>query len=65
VAEEEEPRDASTFYADQNRFLEQKKAKEEYLKAQLLEKEQMMKEQGPKVNRKSMQLLQQRQQRIE
>ena len=52
--EEEQPRDAEKFYADQNRFLEQKRAKEEFLKAQKLEKEKMMKEKAPKVNKKSM-----------
>lgn len=55
--EEEQPRDAEKFYADQNRFLEQKRAKEEFLKAQKLEEEKMMKEKAPKINKKSMQIL--------
>jgi hypothetical protein len=35
--EEEEPRDFDKFVADQNRFLEQKRAKEDFYKAQQLE----------------------------
>ena len=52
--EDDMPRDAEKFYADQNRFLEQKRAKEEFLKAQKLEEEKMMKEKAPKINKKSM-----------
>ena len=50
-------RDIDTFVADQNRFLQQKRAKEELRKAQLLEEEQRMKAKVPKLNKKSMQLL--------
>jgi hypothetical protein len=55
--EEEEPRDFDKFVADQNRFLEQKRAKEEFHKAQQLEQERLMKENAPKISKKSLQLL--------
>ena len=54
VQEEEEPRDIDTFVADQNRFLEQKRAKEEYRKAQIQMEEEKQKEKVPKINKKSM-----------
>lgn len=54
VQEEDEPRDIDTFVADQNRFLEQKRAKEEYRKAQIQFEEEKQKEKVPKINKKSM-----------
>jgi hypothetical protein len=45
--------------------LQQKRAKEELRKAQLLEEEQRLKQQAPKLNKKSMEILAKRQERLE
>jgi len=57
LEDEEDVRDIDTFVADQNRFLQQKQAKEELRKAKLLEEELRMKERAPKMARKSVQIL--------
>ena len=61
--EEEEPRDVDTFVADQNRFLVQKRMKEEARKLQLQMEEEEKKSKVTLVNKRSLQLLQEREER--
>lgn len=64
VEDEEEPRDVDTFVADQNRFLIQKRMKEEARKLQQQMEEEEKKSKVTMVNKRSLQLLQEREQRL-
>mmetsp|Transcript_12309 Transcript_12309/g.19094 ORF Transcript_12309/g.19094 Transcript_12309/m.19094 type:complete len:225 (+) Transcript_12309:700-1374(+) len=56
--EEEDVRDINQFVADQNRFLQMKKAREEERKTLQMEEELKMKEKATKMNKRSLQILQ-------
>ena len=55
---DEEPRDVDTFIADQQKFLANKQFKEEAIKLQKEQQLEQEKNKIPKVNKKSLQLLQ-------
>lgn len=63
--DQKEVRNINQFVEDQNKFLQQKRAKEELRKAQQLEQEEQNKTKVPKVNKKSVMILRQREERLE
>jgi hypothetical protein len=60
----EEVRDVDTFIKDQQRFLEQKKAREEAKRIEQEQEMQKMQDQATKVNKRSLEILKQREERI-